>query len=86
MNSISAHDLRTKGVSTIEQALVDQQAASITVRGQVKYVVMSQEQHTYLRKCELEAARAGSKEDLDTGRFMKESVEHHVMRLAKLAD
>jgi len=85
MNTISANDLKTKGVSAIEQALTDQQEAAVTVRGQSKYVVMSREQYAHLRECELEAALAESKADLDAGRFVKESVEQHIKRLAKLA-
>ncbi len=85
MNAISANDLKTRGVGAIEQALAGQQEASVTVRGQAKYVVMSREQYAHLRECELEAALAESKADLDAGRFVKESVEQHLKRLAKLA-
>jgi len=85
MNSISANDLKTQGVSAIERALADQPEVSVTVRGQAKYVVMSREQYAHLRECELEAALAESKADLDAGRFVKESVEKHIKRLAKLA-
>lgn len=85
MNTISANDLKTKGVGAIEKALADQPEASVTVRGQMKYVVMSHEQYVHLRECELEAALAESKADLDAGRFVKESVEKHIKRLAKLA-
>lgn len=85
MIAISANDLKTKGVRAIERALADQPEASVTVRGQMKYVVMSREQYAYLRECELEAALAESKADLDAGRFVKESVEQHIKRLAKLA-
>jgi PHD/YefM family antitoxin component YafN of YafNO toxin-antitoxin module len=85
MNTISANDLKTKGVSAIELALTDQPEASVTVRGQMKYVVMSREQYAHLRECELEAALIESKADLDAGRFVKESVEQHIKRLAKLA-
>ena len=46
---------------------------------------MSCEQYAHLRECELEAALAESKTDLDAGRFVKESVEQHIKRLAKLA-
>jgi len=84
VNTISANDLKTKGVSAIEQALAVQPEASVTVRGQVKYVVMSREEYTRLRECELEAALAESKADVDAGRFVTESVEQHVKRLAKL--
>ena len=83
MNTISANDLKTKGVGAIEQALAEQQEASVTVRGQVKYVVMSQEHYAHLRECEL--ALAETKTDLAAGRFVKESVEAHLKRLAKLS-
>lgn len=85
VNSISANDLKTKGVGAIEQALADQPEASVTVRGQAKYVVMSHEHYVHLRECELEAALAESKADLDAGRFVRESVDQHLRRLAKLA-
>ena len=85
MNTISANDLKTKGVNAIERALADQPEASVTVRGQMKYVVMSREPYAHLRECELEAALAESKAALDADRFVKESVEKHLKRLAKLA-
>lgn len=85
MNTISANDLKTKGVSAIERALEDQPEAVLTVRGEARYVVMSREQYAHLRECELEAALAESKADLDAGRFVRESVEQHIERLAKLA-
>jgi PHD/YefM family antitoxin component YafN of YafNO toxin-antitoxin module len=84
MNAISANDLKTRGVGAIEQALGDQNEVSVTVRGQMKYVVMTREQYAHLRECELEAALAESEADLDAGRFIKESVEQHIERLAKL--
>ena len=85
MNDISANDLKMKGVGAIEDALSTQPEAAVTVRGQPRYVVMRQEHYTYLRECELEAALAESKADLDAGRFVKESVEKHIKRLKKLA-
>lgn len=84
MNSISANDLKTRGVSAIERALEDQPEVFLTVRGRAKFVVMSREQYAYLRECELEAALAESRADLDAGRLVKESVEQHIKRLAKL--
>ncbi len=85
MNAISANDLKTKGVGAIEQALSDQPEANVTVRGKAKYVVMSRAHYAHLRECELEAALAESKADLEAGRFVKESVKQHLKRLAKLA-
>ena len=84
MGIISANDLKTKGVKAIEDALLDQSEASLTVRGQVKYVVMSNAQYQHLRECELEAALAESRADLEAGRFVKETVAKHIQRIKKL--
>ncbi len=84
MRTISANDLKTKGIGAIEQALIEQSEASVSVRGQVKYVVMSQAQYQYLRECELEAALAESRADMDAGRFVAESVAEHLNRIARM--
>ncbi|NBS57994.1 MAG: type II toxin-antitoxin system Phd/YefM family antitoxin [Betaproteobacteria bacterium] len=84
MSTISANDLKTKGIGAIEQALIEQSEASVSVRGQVKYVVMSQAQYQYLRECELEAALAESRADMDAGRFVAESVAEHLNRIARM--
>lgn len=86
MNTISANDLKTRGVGAIDEALSHQPEAAVTVRGQPKYVVMSHEEYVRLRECELEAALAESRADLEAGRFVKETVAQHLKRLAKLAD
>ncbi len=84
MSTISANDLKTKGIGAIEQALIDQSEALVSVRGQVKYVVMSQAHYQYLRECELEAALAESRADMDAGRFVAESVAEHLLRIARM--
>ncbi len=84
MSTISANDLKTKGVKAIEEALATQPEAAVSVRGQIKYIVMSGEQYQYLRECELEAALAESKADLDAGRYVKETVAQHIRRINKL--
>ena len=84
MQPISANDLKTKGVGAIDQALQSEPEASVTVRGEVKYVVMSKEHYEYLRECELEAALAESKANLDAGRFVKETVAQQMRRFDKI--
>ncbi len=84
MSTISANDLKTKGVKAIEEALTTQPEVAVSVRGQVKYIVMSEEHYQYLRECELEAALAESKADLEAGRFVKETVAQHIRRINKL--
>jgi hypothetical protein len=84
MSIVAANDLKTKGIRAIEDALESQPEAPLSVRGQVKYVVMRQEHYQYLRECELEAALAQSKADLSDGRFIKESAAQHVSRIKQL--
>ena len=84
MDAVAANDLKTKGIKAIEEALLNQPEVALSVRGQVKYVVMSQAHYHYLRECELEAALAQSRADLAEGRFVKETVAQHVKRLKQI--
>jgi PHD/YefM family antitoxin component YafN of YafNO toxin-antitoxin module len=84
MNIIPANDLKTKGIKAIEEALMQHTEVSVSVRGQSKYVVMSHSQYQYLRECELEAALAESRADLEAGRFVKETVISHIKRIEEL--
>ena len=84
MGTVAANDLKTKGIKAIEDALLNQPEVALSVRGQVKYVVMSQEHYHYLRECELESALAESRADLAEGRFVKETVAQHVKRLKQI--
>ncbi|RTL48444.1 MAG: type II toxin-antitoxin system Phd/YefM family antitoxin [Rhodocyclaceae bacterium] len=81
MASISANDLKTKGVSAIESMLEKQPEAIISVRGKDKFVVMDMAHYHYLRECELEAALAETRADVAAGRTVHESAEDHVKRL-----
>lgn len=81
MTTISANDLKTKGVSAIETILEHQPEAIISVRGKDRFVVMDITHYHYLRECELDAALAETKADVVAGRVIKESAEAHVARL-----
>ena len=67
MANIPANELKTRGVKAIEQALADSTEAIVSVRGKDKYVVMSFEQYSYLRTCELDAAIHETRKDLAEG-------------------
>jgi hypothetical protein len=84
MPTISANHLKTQGVSAIADALADSPEATVSVRGKERFVVMDIEHYRYLRECELSAALVESQSDLAAGRFVKESVDAHMKRLARL--
>jgi len=85
MSSISANDLKIKGIAAIEAALVESPEAIVSVRGKDRFVVMEVAHYHYLRECELEAALAETRADLATGRVVRESPEAHLARLDKTA-
>jgi PHD/YefM family antitoxin component YafN of YafNO toxin-antitoxin module len=81
MSSISANELKTRGVTAIENALSETTEAIVSVRGKDTYVVMSLDQYSHLRTCELEAALHETRKDLAEGRFITESPEDHLKRI-----
>lgn len=85
MPSLTANDLKTKGIAAIEAVLADRPEAIVSVRGKDRFVVMDITQYHYLRECELEAALAETHADVVAGRFVKESAAAHVKRAKKSA-
>lgn len=84
MPSLTANDIKTRGVAAIEATLAHQPEAVISVRGKDRFVVMEVAQYHYLRECELDAALAQSQADVAAGRYLVESAPQHMARLEKL--
>jgi len=85
MKKIAANELKTRGVSSIEKALQDDDEATISVRGQERYVVMDMKEYNRLRVCELDAALYETRKQVADGDFVEESVDEHLARLRKNA-
>jgi hypothetical protein len=81
MPSLTANDLKTRGIAAIESMLANQPDAMLSVRGQDRFVVMHLDHYHYLRECELDAALAQSQADMAAGRFARESAQAHMERL-----
>ena len=80
---ITANELKTKGVSILDEEISDGSEIIITVRGKNKYVVLPIEKYNYLRECELETALLETKRDIKEGKFIKEPVEKHIKRITR---
>jgi len=78
---LTANELKTKGVSRLEEVTSAGEEAIISVRGRNRFVVVSIEQYNHLRECELEAAIAETERDLANGNTILESVEDHMKRI-----
>lgn len=83
MNSITANELKTKGVSVVENALKSDDEAIITVRGKDKYVIIDMNKYNKLRDYELEIALLEARADVEKGRVQHESVAAHMKRITK---
>ena len=81
MNAITANELKTRGVSAVEDALKTEEEVIISVRGTDKYVVMRLEKYARLREFELALAVKEAKADYEAGRVTVESVDEHMKRV-----
>lgn len=81
MNTLTANDLKTRGVSAVEEGLQHNEELMISVRGQSRYVIMPIEKYNRLRELELAAAVAEARADYAAGRYTTETVDEHLKKL-----
>jgi len=81
MTSITANDLKTKGVSVVESALRQDREVVITVRGERKYVVLDFNTYNKLREYELDIALQEARNDIANGNCKTESIDEHIKRV-----
>lgn len=74
MNTMTANELKTKGVSALEARLKADEEVIISVRGRDRFVVMNIEKYAQLREYELTVALQEAKADVEAGRYNTESV------------
>ena len=85
MDAVTANELKTRGVSVVEDRLKSDDEVIISVRGQDKYVVMSLEKYSRLRECELDISVREAQADYEAGRVITESVDDHMKRVTDAA-
>jgi len=81
MTSITANELKTKGVSALENALQSDDEAIITVRGKDKYVIIDLKKYNKMREYELEVALLEARADVANNQIKKDSVAEHMKRV-----
>ncbi|MGI5173241.1 type II toxin-antitoxin system prevent-host-death family antitoxin [Treponema sp. HNW] len=82
--TITANDLKVRGVNLIDSVVEKNHNAIITVHGKEKYVVLKIDDYNRMRELELEAAIRESKADLAAGRFYTDGVEAHIERVTNV--
>lgn len=81
MTTLTANELKTRGVSAVEEALQQSEELMISVRGQSRYVIMDIEKYNHLRELELTAAVAEARADYAAGRYSTETVAEHLQKV-----
>ncbi len=81
MQTVTANDLKTKGIAALENGLAENDEAVITVRGKERFIVMDIDHYQQLREFELEMALVQARADVVQGDVIIESVEEHIKRL-----
>ena len=81
MNTITANELKTRGISAVEDQLKNGDEVIISVRGKDRYVVMSLEKFASLREFELDMAVKEARADYEAGNTVTECVEDHIKRV-----
>ncbi len=85
MQAISANDLKIGGNGAISRALEHEREVGLSVRGELRFVVMEADAYQRLRECELAVALQEARADLSAGHVVHESVGDHLKRLDALA-
>jgi hypothetical protein len=79
--TITANDLKVKGVGILESMLQKLDEVLISVRGQSKYVVVDIKRYEYLRECELEHAYAEVQKERAEGTSRIMTAQEHIAEL-----
>ena len=80
MRIVNANDIKKKGITAVCD---NDEETLVTVRGKLRYVVLTVEKYRSLSEAELTLAVAEAQQDYQAGRYVVESVEKHFERLKK---
>lgn len=81
MMTISANEVKTKGVSLFSNLLQKVDELIINVRGKDKFVVLDIERYKELREHELDLAYLESIQDINNNNYKIQSVKEHIAEI-----
>ena len=79
--TITANELKTKGISLVEKILKRTGEVFVSVRGKKKFVILPIEEYEKLKEAELESVLRQAEKDYQEGKYVVESAEEHFKRL-----
>ena len=84
MVTITANEIKTKGVNAIKNVLKTEDETIITERGKDSFVVMDMERYNLLREYELEIAYLETLKDIKDGNYFEGTIEEHIKRITNV--
>ncbi|WP_456322054.1 prevent-host-death protein [Hydrogenimonas sp.] len=82
--TISANEVKKRGVSVFEKLLSKFDELVISVRGKEKYVVLNIERYREFRAKELDIAYMEAMQDIEKGDYKVQSAKEHIDDLKKM--
>jgi hypothetical protein len=79
MRTITANELKKKGINMLAR----ETEAIITVRGKARYIILDIELYLQLHELKLEIDLRETREDVNKGKFIAESVTEHIKRVTE---
>lgn len=79
--TISANEIKQRGVSFFDALLDKFDELIINVRGKDKYVVLDIERYKEFRANELDLAYMRTMQDIEEGKYKRQSAKEHVAQL-----
>ena len=76
--TVTANEIKTKGVSLLAKLLQKADEVIINVRGKNRYVVLDIERYEAFRQSELDLAYLQMKQEIEAGRYKEQSAEAHL--------
>ena len=79
--TITANELKTRGVSFLEDIVNSNGSAIISTHGKDKYAILKIEDYNKLRELELDLAIKESLEEIKEGKAYDNGIEEHMKRV-----
>ncbi len=79
MRTISANELKKRGISAVE----GKEETLVIVRGEPSYVILRIDKYESLSEAKLTLVLAEAEADYEAGNYVTESVDEHIKRVTK---
>ena len=79
--TITANELKTRGISAVEELIKHAGEVFVSVRGKKKFVILSIEEYERLKEAELESIVRQAEKEYLQGDYVTETAEEHFKRL-----